>query len=113
MQCLKCGKTTKDEQVFCPQCLGVMDNYPVKPDVRVQLPNRSVRPLPKKTGKKRRALSAEEQVMVLRSRQRRLTAVVALLVILLGVACLLLVRNIFVPETPEWGTNYTFDNPFD
>lgn len=113
MQCLKCGKATKDEQVFCPQCLASMDAYPVKPDVHIQLPNRPVRDLPKKSGKKRRALSAEEQVVVLRSRQRRLVALIFLLVFLLCAAGAALAGMLLAPEDLEWGKNYTIENPFE
>ncbi len=113
MQCLKCGKKAKDEQVFCPQCLTVMENYPVKADVHIQLPSRPKLDASKKSGKKRRALSPEEQIAILRSRQRRLVAITAALVLLLGAACTLLVYNALAPEELEWGTNYTFDSPFD
>ena len=112
MSCLKCGKKTKDAQVFCQQCLEVMENYPVKSDVHVQLPNRPARPLSKKSGKKRRPASVEEQLVILRSRQRRLLALVFVLVLLLGVAGVLLVHKALTPEDLDWGKNYTFENPF-
>ena len=112
MQCLKCGKTTKDEQVFCSRCLTAMESYPVKPDVHIQLPNRPDRTLVKKAGRKRRPLSAEEQVAYLRSRQRRLVAAIVLLAVLLCAAGVVLVHNAIAPDNLEWGTNYTFDNPF-
>ena len=40
MYCLKCGRDTKSEQVFCNDCLAVMDAYPVKPDTAIHLPKR-------------------------------------------------------------------------
>lgn len=113
MQCLKCGKKVKDEQVFCPQCLKAMESYPVRPDVRIQLPNRPDRAVPKKAVRKRRTLSVEEQLVCLRTRQRRLTVAVVLLAVLLCAAGVVLVHNAIIPDNLEWGTNYTFDSPFD
>ena len=52
MHCLKCGKQTKSEHVFCPGCLTVMEAYPVKPDVHIQLPKDANRESPKKSGRK-------------------------------------------------------------
>lgn len=84
MACLKCGKKTADEQVFCPACLAVMEAYPVKPILHIQLPNRKERPLPKRSGRKRLALTMEEQLSLLKKRQSRLIAIIVLLVLLLG-----------------------------
>ena len=57
MHCLKCGKQTKSEHVFCPGCLTVMEAYPVKPDVHIQLPKDANRESPKKSGRKRRCVN--------------------------------------------------------
>ena len=84
MACLKCGKKTTDEQVFCSACLGVMEAYPVKPTMHIQLPNRKERTLPKRPGRKRLALTTEEQLALLKKRQSRLLSLVALLLLLLG-----------------------------
>ena len=40
LYCMKCGKRTGKTQVFCDECLAVMEKYPVKPDVAIQLPKR-------------------------------------------------------------------------
>ena len=111
MQCLKCGKEVKNEQVFCAQCLEVMDAYPVKPDVHIQLPKN--RELVKKPAKKRRPPSPEEQIIVLRRKNRRLIAALLVLVLLLGATVYLLVRTGMSPEDSEWGKNYTFEIPFN
>ena len=84
MACLKCGKKTQDEQVFCSACLAVMEAYPVKPTIHIQLPNRKERTFSKRAGRKHRALSPEEQLALLKKRQRRLLSLVALLLFLLG-----------------------------
>lgn len=93
MACLKCGKKTKDEQSFCPRCLEVMEQYPVKKDVHIQLPNRPAAAERKKPLRKRRILSYEEATVVWRRRTRWLAALVLLLLLLLGVALFLLARN--------------------
>ena len=113
MQCLKCGKETKNEQVFCSQCLAVMEAYPVKPDVHIQLPKHADRVLPKKSGKKRRASSLEEQIAHLRRRNHRLVAALLAMVFLLGAAVYLLARATVSTEDTELGKNYTFEIPFD
>lgn len=97
MACLKCGKKTKDEQSFCPRCLEVMEQYPVKPDVHIQLPNRPVAEA-KKAPRKRRPLSAEEQLPILRRKSRRLALAVVALTILLGAAAFLLVKDWLTEE---------------
>lgn len=119
MWCLKCGKDTKDEQVFCPQCLAVMEKYPVKADVHIQLPNHTVRDNPKKNSKKKRAPSAEEQVEILRSRNRKLLFVILVLVLLLGGASYALAHELNTPDIVEnwakdnknYGKNFTVETP--
>ena len=113
MQCLKCGKQTRNEQVFCSGCLAVMEAYPVKPDVHIQLPKDTNRESPKKSGKKRRTPSLEEQIVTLRRRNRRLVAVLLILVLLLCTAGFLLMRSALSTGDTEWGKNYTFEIPFD
>ena len=61
MNCMKCGRETETEQVFCADCLAEMEKYPVKPDVVVQLPHRNEgerHPAPRR----RSALTVEEQL---------------------------------------------------
>ena len=43
MQCLRCGRETEGEQVFCFLCESVMVKHPVKPNTVVTIPERSVR----------------------------------------------------------------------
>ena len=113
MACLKCGKNTTDEQSFCARCLEVMEDYPVKPDVHIQLPTRPTVPDTKKSPRKRRSLSAEEKLPILRRRLRKLVALVVTLAILLGAAVFLLLQDYFTESESEFGRNYTFGYPFD
>ena len=41
MSCLRCGRETDENQVFCKLCLEDMEKHPVKPGTSVQLPSRS------------------------------------------------------------------------
>ena len=101
MLCMKCGKKTENEQIFCPHCLGVMDQYPVKPDIHIQLPVRAAAAAQKKQSRKRRNLTADEQLVYLRSKIRKQRAAIMLLVLalLLALGVLLLqARKLYTPE---------------
>ena len=89
MNCLKCGKETKEHQVFCDSCLQAMEQHPVKPGTPIHLPHRTAQSGPKKSRK--RALPADEQIAILKKRSRRLTLflVLALLALLLALSALL------------------------
>ena len=43
MQCLRCGRETDGDQVFCFLCESVMVKHPVKPNTVVTIPERSAR----------------------------------------------------------------------
>ena len=119
MACMKCGKKTKDQQVFCSACLAVMEAYPVKPDVHVQLPNRQKSAAAKKAGRKRYIMPAEEQVVHLRKALHRARAVCVVLALLLCAAGLVLLQVFFAPGQPEQledsniGTNYSYNDSID
>ncbi len=96
MYCLKCGKESEGTQVFCDHCLSVMDNYPIKPDTRVQLPRRTSAQVQKKQVK-RRTLSPEEQALKMRVTIRTLAALWGVTLIALGISLWLLFSD------PDWG----------
>ena len=72
MNCMKCGTEVPSGQVFCDDCLAVMSRYPVNPNTPVVLPRRSAGPAVKKAPRKK-APSAEQQLLVLKHRIRLLT----------------------------------------
>ena len=72
MNCLKCGSETVSEQVFCPECLLEMEKYPVRPGTVVQLPSQKSHSVAKKAPK-RKTVSPEEQVKILRKRLKTVT----------------------------------------
>ena len=66
MNCMKCGRETENEEVFCRNCLQIMEKYPVRPGTVVLLPRRR-EPTMKKTVK-RHSIPAEEQIKILKKR---------------------------------------------
>ena len=84
MGCLKCGKETKDEQVFCPRCMELMEAYPVKAATHIHLPRRPARTEPGKSARKRRSSSPEEKLKHMKRQQRWLILVIALVLALIG-----------------------------
>ena len=111
MYCLKCGKETTDSHVFCDRCLDTMEKYPVKSGTAVHLPHRDVAAPAKKSAQRKRILSAEEQVVMLKRTTRRLIAAIAVLCVVLGLATGLLVHNLLdrKPVTSAVGRNYTIN----
>lgn len=85
MACMKCGRETAPDQIFCQDCLLDMERYPVKPGTAVLLPIRRESSAARKSTK-RRTPSAEDQVKLLRKRVRLLT--ILLLLCLVIIACL-------------------------
>ena len=87
MKCMRCGRDTTDQQVFCDDCLADMVRHPVKPDVAVYLPSRRpAEPQRKQIRHRKKDLSAEELVPILRSRIWILSAAVVILMLMLGAA---------------------------
>ena len=80
MNCMKCGRELAEDQVFCPKCLELMEQHPVKPDVVVKLPSRRETP-PKKNPSRKKVRTPEEQLEQLKRRNRWLTALTCLLLI--------------------------------
>ena len=81
MQCMKCGRDTDADQVFCQDCLGEMDQYPVKPDAPVVLPHHSSNVFPKKMPAKR-TLTSDELERKLKRRTRLLSALLSVAVLM-------------------------------
>ena len=71
MNCLKCGRETAAEQIFCLECQAEMEKYPVKPGTVVQLPQRKENPSPRRV--KRRSQTSEEHIRQLQKRIRTLS----------------------------------------
>lgn len=85
MNCMKCGRETAADQVFCQDCLLEMQKYPVKPGTAVMLPKRREASAIRKPVK-RRAPSMEDQLKALRKRLRLMT--ILLLIAIAAIVCL-------------------------
>ena len=82
MTCMKCGQEISDDQVFCQECLDVMDKYPVKPGTVVLLPR--VSQSQPKFHRRHPVIPPEEQIHALKKRVRGL--VLALILALVATA---------------------------
>ena len=109
MACLKCGRNTVDDHVFCNDCLAVMDRYPVKPGTPVHLPRHAFIPGGKKPTPRKRIITQEEQIERLRKRLRRSRVIGLVLLVTLCLAAVMLVREFAGEDIPAIGQNYTID----
>ena len=105
MNCMKCGRETQDESVFCQDCLTEMKKYPVRPGTVVLLPRRREPSILKKIPK-RYMPTMEEQITFLRK-------AVMVLSVLLGI-CIAAIALMLKPtmhyvmdEHVEIGQNYS------
>ena len=82
MKCMKCGREQESEQVFCDDCLLEMKKYPVSPNATVQLSLRR-EVSSRKVMPRRRTVSPEEQVKLLKKRLWFLTGILVVTLALL------------------------------
>lgn len=110
MRCLRCGKESQNEQVFCSNCLTVMEQRPIKPGTSAQIPERPVYTPERRTAQHYTA-SPAEQIKQLRETLRWMAiTIVALSVILMLTAGMLiytLTHSTNQPEAGNLGRNYT------
>lgn len=109
MYCLKCGKDTQQDQVFCDSCLQTMEAYPVKPGTVVNLPKQDPMAAAKKSSHRKRLMTPDEQVIYLRKHLRRSRAFALILAALLVLSSGMLLYEILNPDAPVIGKNYTID----
>lgn len=82
MKCMKCGREQESEQVFCDDCLLEMKKYPVSPNATVQLSLRR-EVSSRKVMPRRRTVSPEDQVKLLKKRLWFLTGILVVTLALL------------------------------
>ena len=108
MNCMKCGRETQNENVFCQECLQDMEKYPVRPGTVVQLHRRKEVSAVKKMPK-RHIPSAEEQL----KQYRKLTWILTVLLALCIGAIVLMFKptmHYVLDEHVEIGQNYSSVN---
>ena len=108
MYCLKCGRETPDNQVFCSACQKNMVRHPVAPDTAIHLPSRPV-VVTKRPAAKKRSIPLEEQILNLRRSLRRTRAFALAMLIILAMTAAILLHEVSDTESPIIGQNYTID----
>ena len=108
MNCLRCGRETTDQQVFCDQCLKRMESDPVKPGTPVYIPVRKAAPEPKKSRRHpKHARTPEEQLSALHRAVRRLWITVCVLVLLLGLS-IASIQYLWTHKPPKFNIGQNF-----
>ena len=108
MGCMKCGRDTLEDQVFCEACREDMKNYPVKPNIAVQLPQRNSVPVAKRSPQiRRRILTNEEIIRRLRKRCRIFLALWLVTALLLTATGFFAARYFFGEAIRLPGQNYS------
>lgn len=106
MYCMKCGRSTTGDHVFCDSCQQVMAAYPVAPGTAVHLPHHLP---PKKAAPRKRTIPLEEQIQSLRKSLRRTRTFALILLIVLAMTAAILLHEVTDIEAPVIGQNYTID----
>ena len=104
MNCLKCGRETKDDRVFCDSCLETMAKQPVRPGTAVTLPRRKDSSSPKKS-KRHPAMAPQDQIRKLKKQRLGLWISVFLLSLAL-LGALAAGTYLYFCDAPKPGQNY-------
>ena len=108
MSCMKCGRETGEDRVFCDICLADMEKYPVKPGIAIQLPHRKESPSVKKTSPRRKQFpSPEERIFRLKKRVRRLVFLWVITLLLLAATIYPTIQFVQDHFSLRPGQNYT------
>ncbi|MBP3660270.1 MAG: hypothetical protein J6I89_02650 [Oscillospiraceae bacterium] len=105
MQCLRCGRETEEDHVFCFLCESVMVKQPVKPNTVVNIPERTARV--RSTSARKPAQTEEDTEQLHRTiLQLRLWVCMLMAALMLCVAVLTW-QELNREEKPGIGQNYT------
>ena len=107
MNCMKCGREIQEGQVFCIDCLKVMEKYPVRPGTAVHLPKRPAYSPIRRAISKRKVFSAEEMVKKQRRLIRRLILALVIVSVLAAVLAIPAVTHLLENEESLIGQNYS------
>ena len=81
--CIKCGRETAQDGVFCEECLADMEKHPVKPGTPVVLHQKPAVPI--RRAPTRKVRKPEEQI---RSLKRAITTLWAVIILLVAALCI-------------------------
>ena len=104
MHCLRCGRETQEDHVFCDNCLETMEAYPVRPGTAVILPTHKDAPVIRKS-RRHAPPSPQDQIRRLKKQRKRLWITVICLLLLLSGLCGLVSWKLMRQE-PKPGQNY-------
>ncbi len=107
MNCMKCGRETTQEQVFCDACLADMDRYPVKPGTPIHIPAQPQPVVHKKSHRRMRVMEPEEQISRLKKSVKLLAVSLIVLLLAWGVTFGLLLHIWQQEEKIPIGQNYS------
>ena len=104
MNCMKCGVEIRDDQVFCPDCLKIMEAHPIAPGTSVHIPKRPARTPDKKS----REMKPQEQIASLKRVIRWMLVTIGVLAVAVALLASLLLYRMNEPQPqPVTGRNYT------
>ena len=107
MNCMKCGAELKTSGVFCEDCLADMEKYPVKPNIKVQLPRRDLPAAPKKRSRKQKYAKPEDQIRHLKKVRNRLIVLLLAMSLALCLAAAAVIKLLDISmEDFDIGQNY-------
>lgn len=109
MNCLRCGRETKDSNVFCDGCQETMKAYPVRPGTAIHLPHKAVSAPAKKKARRKRQITPEEHIALLKRSLRQTRLFLLLVALVLCLAIGMLVYETSQLENPDIGRNYAVD----
>lgn len=104
MSCIRCGRDTEDNQVFCVECLADMERHPVKPGTPIQLPVRMQQPSAKRTRFRLAESKWTDKIFLL----KYIIFWLVVLIVLLG-AALALCICMLLQVTPKWINDLLFE----
>ncbi len=108
MACMKCGKETAGTQVFCEECLMLMEKHPIAPGTPVQLLPRPLNH--EKAAPRKRERTPSQTIADLQKLIRWLTITIAVLSLLLCATAGFLLHTLEKQSSgSNIGRNYTTD----
>lgn len=105
MSCMRCGKESAEDHVFCTECLEDMKRHPVKPGTPIQLPVRANNGPVKRASFRVAESKWHDKIFRLKYTMFWLVVVIILLAGLLALALCMLLQI-----TPEWFNDMFFES---
>lgn len=106
MICMKCGRDTQSEEVFCAECLEDMRAHPVKVDTRVNITPRNVQ---KRIDSPTREVpdNSQAEIQNLKRKIRNLRGLLLCCILLLAAVLAFAGWYYVNDDTPAIGQNYS------